>query len=133
MAREYTRREPSKREPTTRESTRASVDNTKSVDQRNIERQQRAAERKVRRFAESAGEAALGGQTLSEALRGTTSTKQRRAIKDTYEAAKARAMDSFATKSSNSLKTVGKGDLMVQSAIIVVDGFVEEIDMIVGQ
>jgi hypothetical protein len=133
MAREYTRREPSKREPTTRESTRASVDNTKSVDQRNIERKQRAAERNARRSAESASRAALGGRTLSEALRGTTSTKQRRAIKDAYEGAKTRATDPFAPKSSNNLKPIGAGSLMAQSAIIVVNGFIEEIDMIVGQ
>jgi hypothetical protein len=133
MAREYTRREPSKREPTTRESTRASVDNTKSIDQRNIERKQRAAERNARRSAESAGRAALGSQTLSEALRGTTSTKQRRAIKNAYEGAKTMATDPFAPKSSNSFKPIGNGSLLAQSVTIVVDGVPEEIDIIVGQ
>ena len=128
MAKEYTRREPSNRE-----STITKVDNTKSVDQRNIEAKVRSAERKAQK---AAGEAALGGMTLSEALRtpaAQRSTKVRRQIKKTYEQAKLEALDPFAPKSSSNLKPIGKGSLMAQSVIIVVDGFIEEIDIIVGQ
>jgi hypothetical protein len=106
--------------------TQAQVD----LERRNAERRARSESRKA---AKSAGMAALGGQTLSEALRGTTSTKQRRAIKDAYEGAKTKATDPFASKSSNNLKPIGKGSLMAQSVTIVVDGVPEEIDIIVGQ
>jgi hypothetical protein len=57
--------------------TQAQVD----LERRNAERRARSESRKA---AKSAGEAALGGRTLSEALRGTTSTKQRRIAKTTY-------------------------------------------------
>jgi len=106
--------------------TKAQVD----LETRNADRRARSERRKA---AKSAGEAALGGRTLSEALRGTTSTKQRRAIKDAYEGAKTRATDPFVPKSSNNLKPIGTGSLLAQSVTIVVDGVPEEIDIIVGQ
>ena len=102
-----------------------------------IDQEQRQADRRARserrKAAKSAGEAALGGQTLSEALRGTTSTKQRRAIKDAYEGAKTRATDPFASKSSNNLKPIGAGSLLAQSVTLINNGQGEEIDIIVGQ
>jgi hypothetical protein len=105
--------------------TQAQVD----LETRNAERRARSESRKA---AKSAGEAALGGRTLSEALRGTTSTKQRRAIKDAYEGAKTRATDPFAPKSSNDLKPIGSGSLFSQSITIIVNGQAEEIDLIAG-
>ena len=102
-----------------------------------IDSEQRQADRRARserrKAAKSAGEAALGGRTLSEALRGTTSTKQRRAIKDAYEGAKTRATDPFAPKSSNNFKPIGAGSLLAQSVTIINNGQGEEIDIIVGQ
>ena len=102
-----------------------------------LDREQREADRRARSEArkakKEAARAALGGQTLSEALRGTTSTKQRRAIKDAYESAKTKATDPFAPKSSNNLKPIGAGSLMAQSVTIINNGQGEEIDIIVGQ
>lgn len=125
MAREYTRREPSNRE-----STIPKVDSTKSVDQRNMEARARSAERKSKKVF---GEVALGGRTLSEALRGATSTKERREIRRRYDKGELTATDPFATKSSNDLKPIGRGSLMAQSVTIVVDGVPEDIDIVVGQ
>ena len=96
MAKEYTRREPTtreatRREPTTKESTRHRIDNTKSVDQRNIERRARASERATIKGFEDAARTALGGMTLSEALRtpaAQSSTRVRRQIKETYRKAR---------------------------------------------
>ena len=102
-----------------------------------LDQEQRQADRRARsearKIKEDAARDALGGRTLSEALRGTTSTKQRRAIKDAYEGAKTRATDPFVPKSSNNLKPIGSGSLLAQSVTIVVDGVPEEIDIIVGQ
>lgn len=102
-----------------------------------IEDEQRQADRRARaerrKAAKAAGMAALGGRTLSEALRGTTSTKQRRAIKDAYESAKTRATDPFAPKSSNNFKPIGRGSLLAQSVTLIVNGQAQEIDIIVGQ
>ena len=98
---------------------------------------QRAADRKARaerrKAANAAASAALGGRTLSEALRGTTTTRQRRAIKDAYEGAKTKATDAFASKSSNNLKPIGQGSLMTQIVTIVVDGVPEDTEIVVGQ
>ena len=101
-----------------------------------LDQAQRQADRRARSEARKAkneaARAALGGQTLSEALRGTTSTKQRRAIKGSYESAKTRATDPFAPKSSNDLKPIGRGSLMAQSVTMIRDGQGEEIDIVVG-
>ena len=51
-------------------------------EQQEAERKRRSAERKAKKVA---GEAALGGQTLSEALRGATSTRERKEIFPGYE------------------------------------------------
>lgn len=101
-------------------------------EQQEVERKRRSAERKTKK---AAGEAALGGRTLSEALRGATSTRERKEIRRRYEKAELAALDPFAQKSSNNLKPIGNGSLEAQfntrSVIIVENGFLEDIDIVV--
>ena len=145
MAEEYTRREATRREPTVRESTRHKIDNTKSVDQRNIERRERATEREARRNFEDAARTALGGMTLSEALRtpaAQSSTRVRRQIKDTYrkvrEAQNSTGVDeNFDDKgvTDSTINTISEeeetnydlGSYNEKSVIIVEDGFIETV------
>jgi len=145
MAEEYTRREATRREPTVRESTRHKIDSTKSIDQRNIERRERAAEREARRNFEDAARTALGGMTLSEALRtpaAQSSTRVRRAIKEAYRKAREEqnstgvdenfddkgVTDSILNTVSNLEETnYDLGSYNEKSVIIVENGFIETV------
>ena len=153
MAKEYTRREPTtreatRREPTTKESTRHRIDNTKSVDQRNIERRARASERATIKGFEDAARTALGGMTLSEALRtpaAQSSTRVRRQIKETYrkvrEVQNSTGVDeSFDDKGVNdsTINTISKEEesnfdintYNEKSVVIVIDGFPETVNIL---
>jgi hypothetical protein len=87
----------------------------------------RRARAQARKAAKAAGMASLGGRTLSEALRGATSTRERREIKATYESAKTQATDPFAPRSSNTYSTGGSP--MSQSASIEIDGSSTTVDI----
>ncbi len=101
-------------------------------EQQEADRKRRSAERKTKK---AAGEAALGGRTLSEALRGAPNTRERREVRRRYEKAEEIATDLFAQKSSNNFKPIGNGSLEAQfstrSVIIVEDGFLEDIEIVV--
>lgn len=96
-------------------------------EQRQADRRARSEARKIKK---EAGRSVLGGRTLSEALRGTTSTKQRRAIKDAYESAKTKATDPFVPKSSSDFSPADARDLATRSLTIVSNGEAEELDIL---
>lgn len=98
-------------------------------------RRQEAKERSMNRsIGEAFGEAALGGRTLSEALRSRaaqTSTKERRRIKEAYRRAKESANltgenDSFKSGGIDDSNDVGMSDNRGASLGTSTDGFSEE-------
>ena len=94
------------------------------------------ARQRSTRAATQRAEAAIGG-SLSERLRGAKSTKEKRAIRKTYQAAKEEGNKTgINDKGIESSNTSASGEaptgFQIQSFSVVVDGQIQNADFVVG-